>query len=121
MRSETRKAPPEHRPESILEPLGWSEMPILRRKVATSSSRRPSRLIACSSGVVTLASTASALAPVYTAETVTVGGAMFGNCAIGSVGIATTPRSKMTSEQTVAKTGRRRKKSITTYWTLASS
>jgi len=69
---------------------------------------------------VTLASTASALAPVYVAATVTVGGAMFGNCAIGSVGIATTPSSKMTSAHTVAKTGRRRKKSITKDSTLVS-
>ena len=38
---------------------------------------------------------------------------MFGNCAIGSVGIETSPSSKITSEHTEAKIGRRRKKSIT--------
>src|SRR5476649_2014919 len=73
--------------------------------------------MACSSGVVTDDSTASADAPVYTDETVTVGGATLGNCAIGNVGIATRPISKITSEATDAKIGRFKKKSITLFWT----
>src|SRR5947209_1245871 len=42
---------------------------------------------------------------------------MFGNCAIGSVGIEISPSSRMTSENTDAKIGRRRKKSTTKPWT----
>ncbi len=38
---------------------------------------------------------------------------MFGNCATGRVGIETSPSSRMTSEQTDAKIGRRKKKSTT--------
>src|SRR5215213_10831731 len=63
-------------------------------------------LIACSRGVVTAVSTASALAPVYTATTVTCGGATSGYCATGMVGIARAPARTMTSEQTVARMGR---------------
>ncbi len=70
-------------------------------------------LIAVSSGVVTDDSTVSGLAPMYDAVTVTVGGAIGGNCAIGSVGIAMIPTSKMTAEQTAAKIGLRTKNSIT--------
>jgi hypothetical protein len=40
-------------------------------------------LICCARGVITEASTASALAPVYVAVTVTVGDAMFGYIAMG--------------------------------------
>jgi hypothetical protein len=65
--------------------------------------------MACSSGVVTDDSTASALAPVYVDVTVTTGGAIFGYWAIGSVGIDMSPSSRMTSEQTHAKIGRRTK------------
>ena len=71
-------------------------------------------LIACSSGVVTAVSTVSALAPVYTAMTDTVGGATSGNWAIGIVGIASAPARTMTSEQTVARTGRVMKVSTNT-------
>ena len=38
---------------------------------------------------------------------------MFGNCAMGSVGIEMSPSSRMTSEKTDAKIGRLRKKSTT--------
>src|ERR1700681_3633995 len=69
--------------------------------------------MASSSGVVTEDSTASALAPWYTATTVTVGGAIFGNCAIGSVGMEINPSSRITSEKTDAMMGRCRKKSTT--------
>src|SRR5918994_2790430 len=69
---------------------------------------RPSTpLIACSMGIVTADSTVCALAPVYTLETFTCGGASVGYCAIGSVGIAIRPPRMMTSEQTVESTGRR--------------
>src|SRR5215207_9197373 len=63
-------------------------------------------LMACSRGVVTAVSTASALAPVYTATTVTCGGATSGYCATGMVGIARAPARTMTNEQTVARMGR---------------
>src|SRR5665213_1178756 len=46
---------------------------------------------------------------------------MFGNCAIGSVGMEMSPSSRITSENTDAKMGRRRKKSITKPWTKLSS
>src|SRR5580658_10820244 len=51
----------------------------------------------------------------------TVGGAMFGYCAIGSTGSATRPKSRITSEQTAAKIGRRRKKSTTKVGTSLRS
>ena len=59
--------------------------------------------------MVTVCSTVSALAPMYVAVTVTVGGAICGYCAIGSVGIVMSPTNTMKSEQTDAKIGRRRK------------
>src|SRR6266850_6344491 len=67
-------------------------------------------LICCSNGVVTAVSTTCALAPLYTALTVTCGGARFGNCAIGSEGMDTAPARIIISAQTVAKIGRRMKK-----------
>src|SRR5688572_5562906 len=63
-------------------------------------------LIACSSGVVTAVSTVSALAPVYTAVTATVGGATSGYCAMGIDGMASAPARTMTSEHTDARIGR---------------
>src|SRR5713226_4262427 len=63
-------------------------------------------LIACSSGVVTAVSTASALAPVYTAVTDTCGGDTCGYFSIGIVGIDSAPARTITSEQTVARIGR---------------
>src|SRR5690348_4139346 len=63
-------------------------------------------LMACSSGVVTADSTVSALAPMYTADTDTDGGATSGYCAIGMFGIAMAPASTMTSEHTLARIGR---------------
>ena len=69
--------------------------------------------MASSSGVVTESSTASALAPVYVAVTVTTGGAMRGNCAIGKVGMHTRPARVTMIDATAAKIGRLRKNSIT--------
>ena len=60
-------------------------------------------------GEVTAVSTVSALAPVYTEVTDTVGGATSGYCAIGIAGIASAPASTITREQTVARMGRRMK------------
>src|ERR1700680_959779 len=75
--------------------------------------RRPATpFTASSSGVVTDASTVAASAPRYCAVTVMTGGAIFGYCEIGSVGIATSPAVKITREQTAAKIGRRRKNPI---------
>ena len=48
----------------------------------------------------------------YVEVTVTTGGATCGNCEIGRVGISTSPASRITTEQTDAKIGRWRKKSI---------
>src|SRR5579884_56290 len=67
-------------------------------------------LMACSSSVVTLLSTACEFAPVYDAVTVTAGGVRLGYCATGSVGMETAPASTISSEHTVAKTGLRIKK-----------
>ena len=66
-------------------------------------------LMDCSSGVVTAVSTVSAFAPVYTARTLTCGGATSGYCATGMVGMASAPASTMTSETTDARTGREMK------------
>ncbi len=44
---------------------------------------------------------------------------MFGYCAIGKIGIETSPSSRMTKEQTDAKIGRRRKKSTIAVWDVA--
>src|SRR6266436_9496239 len=68
-------------------------------------------LIACSRGIVTADSTVCAFAPMYTLVTTTCGGARFGNCAIGSVGMEIAPARIIISAQTVANTGRRMKKS----------
>ncbi len=69
--------------------------------------------MASSSGIVTESSTVWALAPRYEARTVTTGGATFGNCATGKIGIQIRPAMTMMIEQTAAKIGRRKKKSIT--------
>src|SRR5579872_3455270 len=68
-------------------------------------------LIACSSGIVTADSTVCAFAPMYPLDTTTCGGAKSGNCAMGSEGIEIAPPKIISSAQTVAKTGRRMKKS----------
>ena len=49
----------------------------------------------------------------YTAVTVTTGGAIWGYCAIGSAGITMSPAIKISSEQTAARTGRLRKTFVT--------
>src|SRR5262245_61523441 len=68
-------------------------------------------LICCSSGIVTLFSTTSALAPGYDAETRTVGGVMCGNWPTGSNGNDTAPASVIRIARTDAKMGRAMKKS----------
>src|SRR5215469_3839863 len=67
-------------------------------------------LICCSSGIVTALSTVCALAPMYTLETPTCGGARLGNCAIGNDGITAAPANTISIAQTLANTGRRMKK-----------
>src|SRR6476646_521167 len=76
-------------------------------------------LICCSSGIVTADSTTFALAPTSLLVTVTCGGARFGYSEIGSVGIETAPARMISKAQTVAKMGRRMKKS--TKWDLPCS
>ena len=63
-------------------------------------------LICSSSGASTELSTVSALAPVYEARTMMVGGAMFGYCSIGSDMSPMNPRITITMEITVESTGR---------------
>ena len=67
-------------------------------------------LICCSIGVTTVEATTSALAPGYWPDTVMVGGAISGYCAIGSRKNATPPRITNTIETTEAKIGRSMKK-----------
>jgi hypothetical protein len=69
-------------------------------------------LMLISSGVVTERITIAAVAPGYCEVTVTVGGEICGYCAIGSVGIVTSPASNTTKLSTAAKCGRFRKNSI---------
>jgi hypothetical protein len=57
-------------------------------------------------GAATVLATVSALAPGYLAVTVTVGGTMFGYCAIGRLNRATTPAKTVTIAITDAKIGR---------------
>ena len=59
---------------------------------------------------VTALSTVRAEAPGYVAEMLTLGGAMFGYCATGRLGSASTPARMMASAITQAKTGRSIKK-----------
>ena len=66
--------------------------------------------IFCSSGVATEASTSVALAPTNEVVTWTVGGTISGYCAMGSPDMATTPRSTVTMEITIATIGRLMKK-----------
>src|SRR5689334_2998543 len=63
-------------------------------------------LMACSSGMITDSVSVLALAPGYEARTITIGGAIVGNCEVGSVLMASTPMKIMTSENTMASTGR---------------
>ena len=67
-------------------------------------------LICCSIGVTTVAATTSALALGYCPDTVIVGGAIYGYCAIGNRKNATPPRITKTIETTDAKIGRSMKK-----------
>jgi hypothetical protein len=68
-------------------------------------------LIAVSRIVVTADSTSLEFAPIKLLVTTTCGGASFGYREIGSVGIQTAPASTIRRAQTVAKIGRRIKKS----------
>ena len=63
-------------------------------------------LMDCSNGIRTESTRTLALAPGYEMETITVGGAMLGNCAIGRVLIPSTPRNKRMIEMTIASAGR---------------
>src|SRR5258708_20463407 len=64
----------------------------------------------CSIGAATVSATTWALAPGYDADTSTVGGAISGYCATGSVNRATVPPSTITIDSTDAKIGRLMKK-----------
>src|SRR6185437_9269839 len=77
--------------------------------------------MASSRGIVTAFSTVSASAPIYAALTVTSGGASVGYIDMGSVGRHTAPARMMSSAQTVAKTGRRMKKSTNKLKPLSRS
>ena len=59
-----------------------------------------------SRGTMTLFSTVSALAPVYVADTRTVGGAMLGNCSIGNWISPNMPSATINTEMTPASMGR---------------
>lgn len=63
-------------------------------------------LMASSRGITTLLSVVCALAPVYVALTLTVGGAMSGYCSIGNDTKPITPNITMRIEITVDSTGR---------------
>src|ERR1700730_17363389 len=63
-------------------------------------------LMDCSNGIRSDSTRTLALAPGYEMETITVGGAMLGNCAIGRVLIPSTPRNKRMIEMTIANAGR---------------
>src|SRR6185312_8200605 len=65
-------------------------------------------LMDCSNGIRTDSTRTLALAPGYEIITITVGGAMLGNWAIGRVLIPSTPRNKRMMEMTIANAGRRR-------------
>jgi hypothetical protein len=62
-------------------------------------------LMDCSSGMITDSANDLALAPGYDADTMTIGGAIEGNCDVGSVLIANTPMKIITSDKMMAKTG----------------
>src|SRR5712691_11585716 len=63
-------------------------------------------LICCSIGVATDCSSVNASAPTYVAHSWTCGGAMLGNCAIGSCTSAAVPTITMRIAMTMATTGR---------------
>src|SRR4029079_3821870 len=63
-------------------------------------------LMDCSNGIRTDSTRTLALAPGYEIITITVGGAMLGNWAIGRVLIPSTPRNKRMIEMTIANAGR---------------
>src|ERR1700692_2912524 len=67
-------------------------------------------LICCSIGVTTVQATPSARAPGYWPETLMIGGAISGYCAIGKRENDTPPRITNTIETTAAKIGRAMKK-----------
>src|SRR3984893_1153321 len=67
-------------------------------------------LICSSMGAITVVATTSALAPGYWPETLMMGGAISGYCAIGRRLKVTPPRIRMTIATTAAKIGRSMKK-----------
>ncbi len=64
-------------------------------------------LIARSIGINAASMSTDALAPGYARVTETSGGAISGNCEIGRLLIASTPRKMRMSDTTIASTGRR--------------
>ena len=62
--------------------------------------------MASSRGAITDFCTVSADAPGYAVITITVGGAMSGNCSIGRVFMLISPTSTMTMDITAERTGR---------------
>src|SRR5215831_16859991 len=63
-------------------------------------------LMDCSSGIRTDSTRTLALAPGYEIMTITVGGAMLGNCAMGRVLTPSRPRKSRMIEMTIANAGR---------------
>ena len=76
-------------------------------------------LTCCSIGAAMVSATTCALAPGYWQVTLTVGGAIWGNMAIGRFKSASPPASVMAIESTEAKIGRSMKKRINTVATRA--
>src|SRR5271165_6005675 len=71
-------------------------------------------LTCCSMGAAMVSATTWALAPGYWHVTNTVGGAIWGNMAIGSASSASPPASVITMDRTEAKIGRSVKKRVNT-------
>lgn len=64
-------------------------------------------LMLCSRGTITLFCTASALAPAYVVDTITVGGAMSGYCSTGRFTSEMSPRKTIATADITANIGRR--------------
>src|SRR5258706_15570765 len=63
-------------------------------------------LMACSSGITTDSVSVLAVAPGKDTKTLIMGGAMVGNCEVGSVTIDSTPMKTITNDMPMARTGR---------------
>src|SRR5207302_9296514 len=97
----------------------WAILTLVPNSKVTSRLYEPSLLLCddmyimpstpltcCSIGAATVSATTLALAPGYDADTSTVGGAISGYCAIGSVMSAMPPARVITIDSTEAKIGR---------------